>query len=383
MIKFRCPRCQQKLGVPDNYAGHRVRCNKCNQPCMVPAPVEEPVEVVESVPAVDDSSAQPASGTIQDDEAARQEAIRLAAQDRARSSGRQTSRKGSGKSVRQKSDRLTLQEMIPDFLRIPLAVVFGFAASGLMVLGWVICSRSAEDALCFMALFVPIAAAGVFRLLVVERGVLIGLLCVAVGGLSIAGAKAALAQFVVIPYFENAANEEILADLASMLADEKLQLPPSQSIKPYAQDYDYMTCAGLVSLVEDGVADPVKARSWGVHIMVHSNKLNLIDFFDSVTGGGGGMVESEPIPDLTDADQAVMDHVYMRLGEWSENETELQMARRYYPAVAKIIQQAGILKTFKDEKLTYQMAFLNTLGLFDLVWIFLGLTIGYAVAVFD
>lgn len=49
MIKYYCPHCSQKLGVPDNYAGHRVRCSKCSEPSVVPAaalevfePVEEP-----------------------------------------------------------------------------------------------------------------------------------------------------------------------------------------------------------------------------------------------------------------------------------------------------------------------------------------------------
>ena len=38
MIKFRCANCKQKLGVPDEYAGRRIRCNKCSQPSVVPQP---------------------------------------------------------------------------------------------------------------------------------------------------------------------------------------------------------------------------------------------------------------------------------------------------------------------------------------------------------
>ncbi len=36
MIKFYCPSCNQKLGVPDDYAGRRIRCNKCSTPSIVP-----------------------------------------------------------------------------------------------------------------------------------------------------------------------------------------------------------------------------------------------------------------------------------------------------------------------------------------------------------
>ena len=117
--------------------------------------------------------------------------------------------------------------------------------------------------------------------------------------------------------------------------------------------------------------------------MLHSNKLRLVDFFDSVTGGAVATAASVPIPNLTAEDEAVMGQAFMRMGQWEMEETALRMARKYYPAVAKITQQAHILKTFEDEKLKYQMAFLNTLALFDLVWIFLGLGIGYTIAVYD
>jgi hypothetical protein len=36
MIKFNCSSCQKKLGVPDEYAGRRVRCPKCEEPSIVP-----------------------------------------------------------------------------------------------------------------------------------------------------------------------------------------------------------------------------------------------------------------------------------------------------------------------------------------------------------
>ncbi|MHC4215738.1 MAG: zinc ribbon domain-containing protein [Planctomycetota bacterium] len=36
IIKFRCPSCNQKIGVPKDYAGRRVRCTKCKNPLEVP-----------------------------------------------------------------------------------------------------------------------------------------------------------------------------------------------------------------------------------------------------------------------------------------------------------------------------------------------------------
>ena len=57
MIKFHCPNCKQKLGVPDEYASRRVRCSKCSQPATVPLtqpkPVPQPV-VPENMTTQDD-----------------------------------------------------------------------------------------------------------------------------------------------------------------------------------------------------------------------------------------------------------------------------------------------------------------------------------------
>ncbi|MBN2210684.1 MAG: DUF4013 domain-containing protein [Sedimentisphaerales bacterium] len=42
MIKFRCNGCQKKMGVPDDYAGKRVRCPQCQQPVTVPVNAPSP-----------------------------------------------------------------------------------------------------------------------------------------------------------------------------------------------------------------------------------------------------------------------------------------------------------------------------------------------------
>jgi hypothetical protein len=44
MIKFHCEHCDKKLGVPDNYAGKRVRCSQCKNTIVVPHPEPEHVE---------------------------------------------------------------------------------------------------------------------------------------------------------------------------------------------------------------------------------------------------------------------------------------------------------------------------------------------------
>ncbi|NLH15280.1 MAG: hypothetical protein GX455_01745 [Phycisphaerae bacterium] len=50
MIKFRCGNCNQKLGVPDEWAGKRIRCNRCKESCQVPAPQIELQPVSQTAP---------------------------------------------------------------------------------------------------------------------------------------------------------------------------------------------------------------------------------------------------------------------------------------------------------------------------------------------
>ncbi len=47
-MKVRCPRCQQKLSVPDKYAGRAIRCTACNRAFTLPKP-----QVATSGPGVD------------------------------------------------------------------------------------------------------------------------------------------------------------------------------------------------------------------------------------------------------------------------------------------------------------------------------------------
>ena len=55
MVKFRCANCKQKIGVPEEYAGKRVRCPRCKQAATVPhatdVAVEAPSGVAPATPA--------------------------------------------------------------------------------------------------------------------------------------------------------------------------------------------------------------------------------------------------------------------------------------------------------------------------------------------
>jgi DNA-directed RNA polymerase subunit RPC12/RpoP len=46
MLKFRCPHCDQKIGLPQQYAGKQVRCARCKQTIVVPT-VSEQIETAD------------------------------------------------------------------------------------------------------------------------------------------------------------------------------------------------------------------------------------------------------------------------------------------------------------------------------------------------
>lgn len=67
MIKFRCPSCSQKLGVPDEYAGKRVRCTRCKEATQVPQPELPVLEEIAVAPALE--TGEDVGGDVSADEA--------------------------------------------------------------------------------------------------------------------------------------------------------------------------------------------------------------------------------------------------------------------------------------------------------------------------
>ncbi|MBN1817014.1 MAG: hypothetical protein JW828_06610 [Sedimentisphaerales bacterium] len=54
MIKFRCAKCNQKMGVKDDWAGKRVRCARCQEPCVVPSPTaSKPAQAISTTQYTD------------------------------------------------------------------------------------------------------------------------------------------------------------------------------------------------------------------------------------------------------------------------------------------------------------------------------------------
>jgi len=397
MIKFHCSNCKQKLGVSDEYAGRRVRCNKCNQPSVVPKPhaarsplvrkasKEQALPKIDELPPpeledIDRDGFLDFEGLEKAEDGPSLEVTQMDRQDQdAESTQAETSGEKTKKSSKGRHQRISITECVPDILRLPLSLGLSIAAVAVTISIWIACSRAAESALCFFAVFIPLAGALGLRMFVVERSFLVGLLGIAIGAAGIIGGKVAIAKHVVIPYYEQKASEEFLVDMDTLLADEKLQLERGQNTKPYTRDGDFMICIALFSLVDDGLADPIKVRAWALHILKASKKTNTIEYLTSLT-----MRSDMPRgPELDDEGKLVFRKAFRRQIEWYENKTELRNLRKYFPALARLTEQCKLQRIMENPRSAFKFALANTMGLFDLIWILMGLALGYFALVFD
>jgi len=424
MIKFRCPHCNQKMGVPDEYATRRIRCSKCNEPSRVPAKAPSSGAVSQqkgrsvalsqtqkrmkteqflaktkqdSVNIQLQTSSKPLDppdemSDIDDlgmiEESPNQEALRQARQLQRRQKQTHASTAKSKKACKNKTPSdshgafqlSAIIDSVPDVLRLPLGLAASAVATGAMIAVWVFASRATSNALGFIALFVPLAGAAGLRLFAVNRTFLLALLGTVIGGLGIAAGKAAIAKYVVIPYYHEQVNKEVLVDLKSLLADERYQLDQGKSAKFVAQDGDFMQCIALISLVDDGLVDPKAARKWALHILLASNKTNVYAYMMSVLDSGP---DAPPRPEMEGEDQAMFELASNRLNEWFVEELELRKARQYFAALNCISGQANLQRLLEKPDTVFKFALFDTLGLFDSLWILLGMGLAYITLAMD
>ena len=386
MIKFRCSSCQQKLGVPDEYAGRRVKCNKCGQPAIVAHPV-----VLEEVPPKPKPVTEPDGMDIfsdlegfadtQDD--ARQEAIRMARQERTAKSA-----KGAVDSLKSKKEKKTktpgkspsqrtpIADMLPDVLRLPIALLASLIAVAATIAIWIASARATGDPLCFVALLVPLIGALTLRTLTVNHTLVLALLGLVIGIAGILGGKAAIAKYVIIGLEVEKANEEFLVDLDATLADEKLQYGRRHNTATLVMGNDFTFYAAIISLVDEGLMDPIKARKLAISTLRSTNQSNAFVFF---TEGAGDYKSPENEEEYTE----IVSQVISRAFQWKSEKLGPRYTKKYQPAINKLIQQAEALRILEDPEKVFQYALIKSLGVFDYLWIMLGMAIGFGVVIFD
>ena len=446
MIKFRCPNCQTKLGVPDEYAGHRVRCNKCGQPTIVPKPIAE-VPVVSSSPqAVKTSVSEPQPAQvrpplpqeselldllndqltkIQEDPNAkllRQARRDKLAKEKIKLSPHNAAQKPDNPTMypRDSDSSSFLTDIIPDVLHFPLSLLLSVLLMAVVIGIWIVRSRAAQSPLGFFAVVIFMAAATGIRLLSVNRTFVAGVLAMILGMTGVIAGRAAIVKYVVTPSMQQQANREILTRLPAILSDPKMQLPQNETAKSFAKSGGFMICAAIIAAVEQDGADPVIARKIVLPILRKMDK-SLIDIA-AEAGTAPRPLENEDIekmakkieeieknkdnpealkkiiegktnasdttpPAQTDEQlrqQQVMEKAQAYMEKWQTDDSEaLAAARKYYPAVSSLMTQTKLLKILENPKKTFIFAMIMTIGFLDVTHILIGLTAAYITASLD
>ena len=230
MIKFRCGHCGRKLGVPDEYAGRRVRCTKCNEACQVPESgvLEDSAVALE----LDPEPAGDSGGhlRLQDEEAAPgvwsnigtglsadpEEALREETIARAR--------RPQGTAKRAAERRAYEDDEADEGLRPGnLAVAMGCSAAAALVATalWVVVFGNMQVGyLVALEFFVPLAAAAGLGGVLRRSGTLIGLLAILIGMLSVFGGKYVLAKRYFAPQImhelDKRSNDKLMGMMGMM-----------------------------------------------------------------------------------------------------------------------------------------------------------------------
>lgn len=270
MIKYNCPKCNQKLGVPDNYAGRRVRCNKCNEPSVVPKPVTEiditaaqpvaaakiaspeqtPEQIAASIfqapttakPApvqidlqkpmpkpqqLDELQLIPEDDAQSQDDLRKAEILREASRQRAASS-----MAAKPKAPKEASSRRAISggELAKGMGKIPLSIATSFAAMLAVIVVWVIVGVITGFEFWYIVLCVPLAGAGGLVAFTENRGVLLGLLAVVFGLIGMVAGRAAIAKWVIMPmYHEDEAYNSDVDDFYRQTVGFPDTLPSEQA----------------------------------------------------------------------------------------------------------------------------------------------------------
>mgnify|MGYP000054365537 CR=1 FL=1 len=443
MIKYRCPHCSQKLGVPDEYAGHRVRCSKCGERSMVPQkilPVAEPVSTVsENVPVAvvvksagvsprpdrqqgeletlsrpsEVSQSQPAQSHTSTSLTTPQDMPEMTAEDefpevveedpnaavlrqvrtsRARKldlkipSGRKSGIRGrkSGDSGPDSSDRggFSLDGLLPDFLRTPLGFLLAFGLVGGLIWTWVIMARASDSSMNFFAALIPLAGAAGLRL-IPGRGVAVGFLAVVLGLVGIGAGKAAMTRWGMIPMLERQAEEEVLENIAVTMNNKNLQLPADKSAKFILRTPGAMSCVALAYLVHQENADPHEARMLALDLLRTSGGDKG---FTEAVSNIGAFDASEETRQIALYERLEGNELYGKvtglLWTWEDGDA-IRMARTYYPVYSRLAYQARLQRQFSSGEDPFEMAFMASLSAMDIIWFALGIGGAFVVSTFE
>ena len=358
MIKFRCPQCSQKLGVPDEYANRRVRCSKCAEPCRVPQPapqrapqpagmdgldlVEEsppqaapsqPIEPVKRATKVESPPpteiGDPFAGlNLQEVESGPDldaiSAIRNARnKQRAKASVKMA--KSSRKSARQSSGGGAAAGLAIGAGKIPLAIATSLAFGIGACIAWTILTSLTGWLIPYVAVGVAAATACGLILFTENRNAGFGIAAIFISLFCILIGKVMIAKWAVMPLMQKEMEVLLAEEEENLIAFSDMKLEEQQGL---TQDDTNIYSVGVMELWEQGEFGEDTARK------LVAAKYN---FFEQ---------ENALEPEYQDSHEAVNEEV----ASW-DNDKKLTMFNQHYDTfqineIKWLMQVIGALAAF-------------------------------------
>jgi hypothetical protein len=338
MIKYYCPQCSQKLGVPDDYAGRRVRCNKCNTPSEVPSPitVTQNLELIEEVPAPNTAPPQTSAAAAKPEYTESGPDPLVLAQARAAWEKKYARTLIQANTKGGSSAHPTFGlDNIPLPLRIPLALATSVIAALLVGALWGWIASVSGWIFGIFSIFTAGAAAYGLTLYTEHRNAGLGIISVVLGIGAIFCGKYMVSQWAVLPELNRLYEQQMTEGRTKFIMPD--------TMNEYLSDEDQMASIACVSLIGLGKIEESEGRQFIIEMQTGGREpSNLSD------------AQMENLRELTAA----------QLKEWSDKQRENAVAQNMAYIKYVIATQS---KTGKE--MTSKMAFACTFSSWDLIMI--------------
>jgi hypothetical protein len=376
MIKIFCPNCKQKLGVPDNYAGHRIRCNGCGEHSIVPKPVVSanpqpipaPALVLQAIPVLAEVELQPSPQQLDElllipedappPAADNLEAIQHAARER-RIPTSMPPAKDASSSAR---DPIGAGQLAKGMGKIPLSLAIAAACIAAVIVLWVVIAKVSGFVVGYVVIGVPIAGAWGLTRFTARRGILLGLLAAAIGFFGMLAGHVAVAKWVIVPMLEKdqSFSKTMNKNFTEGFAGNSAEMPDT-AVNAVAADNDEMVYVAAMSLVKEGKLDREMVKQMLLQDIQSEEPQNSED-----QSGQGASVEVTPA--LEDA----YSKADLRLVGWNDAQRK-QAVRSHIVDVTKLRGEIVLTETKLGSAVTFIAAFIGSFGLLDLLWFPMGL----------
>jgi hypothetical protein len=383
VIKFHCPTCGQKIGLPSHYAGSKVRCAKCRNPLTVPGAQSPPTPRPVAGGTSDDPFATEPQAAQQPpdqfdpwaDLPALQPITSADAESEVRleplstPSSQPTDNIDSGyvrsnSAVSAVAPRDGSGGLKIDSTPAALAASIAFVVIGGMVWGLVAKYLNMELGLLAWAIGL-LAGLGIY-MFTASRGTALGIAAALIAFFGILCGKYFVAKWYYMP--------ELMSEMRTAMDDEfgdpNMYEISDEEVSAIASSGTEMFDYVILQLIDDGELDPNDAR--------YGTAMAMQIMFSKMAQGGFSELETLEEEFDEERRREVEKKVYKCLAEWDQARKE-QVVRNQHPKMVEQYAQSGaeLMDSPIGSAVGFVVAYICAFSLFDLLWFPIAMVTAY------